>query len=137
LKEETMTDPGPLRGPDITRYLTSATAFGVTGAASPDGVPTIELTSEPSIHGTHGSVRVRVTTSTESALAADVSWGNRGRARCRSADSIRVWGTFSPEAELVIRAPGPVRLVARSVAGAVLAGPTTVSAELESASLVW
>jgi hypothetical protein len=73
-----MNDPGPLRGPDITGFLTSPTAFGVTGAASPDGIRTIELTSEPSIHGAHGSVRVRLNTSTDSALSADVSWGRRG-----------------------------------------------------------
>ena len=132
-----MTDPGPLRGPDITRHLASPTAFGVTGAASPDGVQTIEFTSEPSVHGAHGSVRVRFTTSTDPALTAEISWGTRGRAGCRSADSIRVWGAFSPEADVVIRASGPIRLVARSGAGALLAGPTILSPELDAVSFVW
>src|SRR4051812_36143678 len=107
-----MTDPGPVRGPDITDRLKYATSFGVTGASSPDGVPTIELTSEPSVHGPHGSVHVGFEGSPEVTLIANVSWGNSGRAMCRSADSIRVWGSFSPEADLVIRASGQVRLIA-------------------------
>jgi hypothetical protein len=132
-----MDDPGPLRGPDITQHLQNPRSFGVTGAASPDGVQTIEFTTEPSVHGAHGSVRVSFADSEGPALTADISWGSRGRAACRSLDSIRIWGAFSPEADLVVRAPGQVRLVARSGAGVVLGGPATVSSELEPMSFAW
>ena len=132
-----MNDPGPLRGPDITPHLENPTSFGVTGGASPDGVQTIEFITEPSVHGVHGSVRVRFAVSEGPSLTADISWGNRGRTTCRSPDSIRVWGRFSPEADLVLRAPGRVRLVARSGAGVVLGGPAIVSAEVELMSFAW
>lgn len=132
-----MPDPGKLRGPDITMHLSKPAAFGVSGAASPDGVRTIELTTEPSVHGPHGSVRVRFAASTDPMLAVEISWGNRGRAACRSADSIRVWGAFSPDVDLKIRSPGQVRLVTRSGAGAILAGPTIVSSEIDLLSFEW
>ncbi len=132
-----MRDPGALRGPDITTHLRNPAAFGVSGARAPDGVRTIELTTEPSVHGPHGVVRVRFAAGSEPVLTADISWGNRGRATCRSADSIRVWGAFSPGMELNIQSPGQVRLVTRSGAGAVLAGPTIVSSEIDSVSFEW
>jgi len=132
-----MTDPEPLKGPDITHHMKNPASCGVGGATSPDGVQTVELTSEPTVHGPHGSVHVRFARSDNPAVTAEVSWGSRGRAACRSADSIRIWGAFAPEAELVIRAPGSVRLVARSATGAILAGPTMVSPELESLTFVW
>jgi len=82
-------------------------------------------------------VGVTFTPSSNAGLSAKVSWGTRGQAFCRSADSIRVWGAFSPEVFLEIHAPGEVRLVARSGAGAVLAGPTVVSAEQDVTSFGW
>jgi len=132
-----MPDPGALSGPDISAQLKKPNNFGVSGAASPDGVQTIELTTEPSLHDPHGSARITFSASYNAGLSADVSWGNRGRAFCRSADSIRVWGAFSPEVDLKIRAPGEVRLVAHSAAGAVLAGPTIVSAQHDVTSFGW
>ena len=132
-----MSDPGPLHGPDITGRLTQARTFGVSGASSPDGVQTIELTSEPSVHGPHGSVHVHLDASSDATLTANVSWGSRGNAMCRSPDSIRVWGAFAPDVDLLIRAPGPVRLVVRSGAGDLLAGPTVVSADRNSIDFAW
>ena len=123
----------------ITRKsrLSKPDAFGVSGAASPDGIHTIELTTEPSVHGPNGAVRVTFAASSNAKLSADVSWGSRGRAFCHSADSIRVWGAFSPEVDLKIQAPGEVRLVARSGAGAVFAGPKIVSAEHDVMFIEW
>jgi hypothetical protein len=132
-----MDDPGPLRGPDIARHLENPTSFGVSGAESPDGVQTIEFTTEPSVHGAHGSVRVHFAAGADPVLRADISWGNQGRATCQSPDSIRIWGAFRPEADLVVRASGRVRLVVRSGAGIVLAGPATLSSGLEPMSLAW
>jgi hypothetical protein len=132
-----MTHPEPLRGPDITHHLKNPTSCGVGGAAAPDGVQTVELTSEPTVHGPHGFVHVRFALSEEPAVTAEVSWGSRGRAMCRSADSIRIWGAFAPEADLLIRAQGGVRLIARSGTGAILAGPIIVSSAIESLSLAW
>jgi hypothetical protein len=132
-----MRDPRPLRGPDITKELGNPAAFGVSGAESPDGVRTIELMTEPSVHGPHGSVRVRFIPVSDPVLTADISWGNRGRATCRSADSIRIWGAFRSDVELDIQSTGEVRLVTRSGAGAVLAGPTIVSSEIDSLSFEW
>jgi hypothetical protein len=132
-----MRDPGALRGPDIAAQLANPAAFGVSGAKSPDGVRTIELTTEPTVHGPHGSVRVRFATASDSVLTADISWGNRGRATCRSADSIRIWGAFKSDVDLDIQSPGEVRLFARSGAGAVLAGPTIVSSGIDALSFEW
>lgn len=53
-----MSDPGALRGPNIADRLRNPDAFGVSGATSPDGVWTIELTTEPSVNGPHGAVRI-------------------------------------------------------------------------------
>jgi hypothetical protein len=89
------------------------------------------------VHGPHGSLRISFSASSNAGLSAKVSWGTRGQAFCRAADSIRVWGAFSPEAELKIHPPGEVRLIARSGAGAVLAGPTIVSAEHDVTSFGW
>lgn len=132
-----MHDPGPLRGPDISSRLRQPTGFGVTGASAPDGIPTIEFTSDPAVHGAHGAVRARFGPVSDSGLVADISWGPRGHATCRSADSIRVWGSFSAAPEVVISAPGAVRLIARSSDGEVLAGPIMVSPDLAPPSLVW
>lgn len=132
-----MNDPGPLRGPDISGRLRHLKAFGVTGATAPDGVSTIEFTTDPAVHGAHGEVRPRFGDIRESGLAADVSWSANGRVMCRSVDSIRVWGSFSAGADVVIHAPGAVRLVARSADGAVLAGPVTISPELAPPPLAW
>lgn len=132
-----MDDPGPLRGPDLSNRLHRSNAFGVTGATAPDGVPTIEFTTDPAVHGAHGAVRARFAPTADSELVATISWGSRGQAMCRSADSIRVWGSFSPTADVVIHAPGAVRLIARSAAGAVLAGPVMVSTEAAPLPLEW
>jgi len=132
-----MSDPGALRGPNITERLRNPDAFGVSGATSPDGVQTIELTTEPSVHGPHGAARIRFVATSEPTLTAEISWGNHGRAMCRSADSIRVWGAFSPDVDVSIRAPGQVRLIARSGAGALLAGPTVVSSALGVTAFEW
>jgi hypothetical protein len=48
-----------------------------------------------------------------------------------------VWGAFRPEADVVVRASGPIRLVARSGAGTLLAGPTVVSPEFAAMSFAW
>jgi len=132
-----MDDPGPLHGPDISEQLQQPRAFGVSGATAPDGVPTIEFTTDPAVHGAHGAARVWVGPSAESRLQATVSWGAAGRAMCQSADSIRVWGRFGPETEVEIRAPGAVRLIVRSPAGAVLTGPIMVSPDLAPHNLAW
>ena len=132
-----MNDPERLEGPDISDYLRQPNSFGVSGARAPDGVPTIEFTTNPAVHGAHGVVRVRFGPAADAGLVAAISWGPRGQATCRSADSIRVWGSFSPDADLEIRARGAVRLIARSVAGAVLAGPIMVSPDDTATSLVW
>lgn len=132
-----MNDPERLRGPDISDRLHQRNSFGVTGAIAPDGVPTIEFTTDPAVHGAHGVVRARFGPAADAGLVAAISWGARGQAMCRSADSIRVWGSFSPDAELEIRAPGAVRLIARSAAGTVLAGPIVVSPDHTPPPLVW
>lgn len=132
-----MNDLERLAGPDISDHLRQPNSFGVTGASAPDGVPTIEFTTNPAVHGAHGVVRARFGPAVDAGLVAAISWGARGHATCRSADSIRVWGSFSPDAELEIRAPGAVRLIARSAAGAVLAGPIMVSPDHTPPSLVW
>src|SRR5512143_3759593 len=132
-----MNDPERLEGPDISDHLRRPNSFGVSGARAPDGVLTIEFTTIPAVHGAHGAVRVRFGPAADAGLVAAISWGARGQATCRSADSIRVWGSFSPDAELEMRAPGAVRLIARSAAGTVLAGPIVVSPDHTPPPLVW
>ena len=132
-----MHDPGRLSGPDISDHLCQPDSFGVTGASAPDLVPTIEFTTDPAVHGAHGAVRARFGPAADSGLVAAISWGARGQATCRSADSIRVWGSFSPDVELEIRARGAVRLIARSAVGTVLAGPIMVSPDRTAPPLVW
>lgn len=148
-----MDDIGPVESSDITRHLRHAESFGVTGARSPDGHPTIELTTSPDLHGPHGRVSVRWTdtampscsemceapepTATTTAFTADLKLAGRGFVRCRSSDAMRFWGRFSPEAELVVASTGDVRLVARTIAGEVLAGPITVSPDAPPTVLSW
>jgi hypothetical protein len=130
-------DPGPLRGPDVRPQLRHAESFGVTTGQAADGVPTIEFTTDPAVHGPTGRVDVQCAASGGRGLTAAVRFGDRGRATCQSRDSIRVWGRFAPDVEVVVGAPGAVRLVARTPAGAVLAGPVMVRPDGSPTALAW
>jgi hypothetical protein len=132
-----MDDPGPLQDPDITAHLRHAASFGITTGQSVDGIATIELTTDLAVQGARGAVRVERAAPGEPRLFADVRRGGELRATCASRDSIRVWGRFAPEVELVIRSAEPVRLVARTPAGAVLAGPLLVQPDGPPTSLGW
>lgn len=132
-----MDDFGPLHGHDVSSHLRHPDAFGVATARADDGVPTIELTSDPAVQGAHGRVHVRRGSERRRRLFADVRRGGDARATCQSDDSIRVFGRFAPEVELVVGSDAAVRLVARTPAGAVLAGPVTLAADAPPTALVW
>ena len=132
-----MDDPGPLQGSDITAELRSANAFGVTTGRASDGIPTVELTTDPAVQGAHGSVRVERAAPTERRLFARLRLADGAWATCVSDDSIRVWGRFAPEVALVVRSAEAVRLVARTPVGAVLAGPLLVSPDAPPTVLGW
>jgi hypothetical protein len=148
----------PLDGPDISEHLRSVTGFGGTGALAPDGIPTIELTTDPATHGPHGQVAIRSagadtapepmdpscttggvprTASDVRPLVAVLRLGPRGLVSARSRDSIRFWGRFAPEAELEVSATGAVRLVARAPDGEVLAGPVMLAPAGPPLTLAW
>lgn len=152
-----MPDFERLRGPDISRQLANPRGFGVAAGRAPDGIPTIELTTDPAVHGPHG--RVSVTCSTVEipvcgdggcdtmlpasrpaharSLSAELRVPNAGWARCQSDDSIRIWGRFPLDAELRVGSEHEVRLVARTPSGEILAGPVIVSADQAPTSLDW
>lgn len=132
-----MDDFAPLQGVDITAHLRDARGFGVTSGRAPDGVPTIEFTTDPAVHGPHGHIDARHAGVAGRRLTADVEFSGRGRAACASDDSIRIWGRFVPEATVVVMSAGPVRLVARTPDGDVLAGPVTISADAGPVELSW
>ena len=132
-----MNDPGPLQGVDITPHLQSPDSFGVTTGRSPDGVPTVEFTTDPAVQGSHGAVRVERAAAGAPRLHAAFEFGRRGRVTCESDDSIRVWGRFAPEVQVLVRAAEAVRLVARTPGGTVLAGPVLVAPTAPLASLRW
>jgi len=134
--------------------LSSATSFGVTRAHIPDGRPTIELTTDPAIHGLHGAVNVRCTTEqipicgnaadgvacdapAGTSFSAQLAFAERGWVRCVSEDAMRFWGRFDPNADLIVGSIGDVRLIARTPRGDVLAGPITLSPGAPPTSLVW
>src|SRR5690349_11318808 len=135
--EDDMDDPGPVRGPDITEPMQDGRSFGITAAEAADGIHTVEFTTDPAVHGPHGLVVVRHTGVSGRPLTADVQWPGRGRAACASNDSIRVWGRFDPNADVTVMSHGPVRLVVRSPAGAVLAGPISIAADAPDVELTW
>ena len=132
-----MSDPGPLEDADITPHLRHAGSFGVTTGRSPDGVPTVEFTTDPVVQGPHGAVRVERGAAGERRLQAAIEFGARGRATCQSDDSIRVWGRFAPAARVRVGAAETVRVVARTPGGALLAGPVLMAPTDPSASLRW
>jgi hypothetical protein len=132
-----MDDFGPLHGYDASSHLRHPDAFGVGTGRSADGVPTIELTTDPKVQGAHGRVHVRRGSERRRGLFADVRRGDEARATCQSDDSIRVFGRFAPEVELIVGSDAAVRLVARTPAGAVLAGPVTFAVDAPPTALVW
>jgi hypothetical protein len=149
-----MTAGEPLQGPDISQRLRSPRGFGVTAARAPDDVPTIELVTDPTVHGPSAQINIcragpddGLTASFGACARGDspplqaslVAWlqvGDRGWLQCASQDSIRFWGKFSPAAELVVESSIPIRLVARTPAGDVLAGPVTLAHE-SPITLTW
>src|SRR5688500_1564656 len=71
-------DAGPLRGPDVGPHLQHAESFGVTTGRAADGVPTIEFTTDPAVHGPRGRVDARHAASGRRRLSVDVRFGDRG-----------------------------------------------------------
>jgi hypothetical protein len=136
-REESVKEPGPLKGPDVRPHLREAGSFGVTTGRAVDGVRTIEFTTDPAVHGAHGRVDARCTVApSRRRLTAEVHFGDRGWARCESRHSIRVWGRFAPTVEVRIGAAA-VRLVARTPEGDVLAGPVVVRPDETRTVLAW
>ena len=133
-----MEDPGPLDGDDLTAARGSSGAFGVTTGRSRDGTPTVEFTSDPVAHGPHGRVRVTRAAPMERRLFVRVRLPDQGWATCQSDDSVRVWGRFAPDVEVELRSAETVRIVVRTPAGAVLAGPALMPPEANApAVLQW
>jgi hypothetical protein len=140
--------PGALRGPDVRSALRRG-SYGVTGASAPDGVSTVEFTTDAAVHGPRGAVRVRRGPVPDEGAApapaarstrwlrAELRWATGGLARCGSDDSVRFFGPFDPPAEAIVDAAGAVRLVARAPDGTLLAGPVTLGADDDSAALDW
>jgi hypothetical protein len=129
-------DPGPLAGDDLTSELRHPSAFGITVGRSGDGTPTVEFTTDPDVQGAHGGVRVQRAAPTGRRLFARVGLGRDAWATCQSDDSIRVWGRFAPDVELELRSAEAVRVVARTSAGAVLAGPILLPPEASAPVLL-
>lgn len=137
----------PLQGPGISDRLRSSRGFGVTAARALDDVPTIELTTDPTIHGPRTQITIRRagpddrlgaafgtcargdSPSVRASLVARLQLDDRGWVQCASQDSIRFWGQFGPAADLVVESSFTIRLVARTPAGDVLAGPVTLAHE--------
>jgi hypothetical protein len=132
-----MTDPGPLDGDDITADLRHPDMLGVGLGCSADAAPTIELTTDPAVHGPHGLVQVRRGAPTERRLLARIERPGTVRATCQSDDSIRIWGRFAPEVDLVVHATEAVRLVVRTPGGSVLAGPLLLAVDGPPTTLQW
>ena len=133
-----MDDFGPLLGGyDASSQLRHPDVFGVTTGRATDGVPTIELTTDPAVQGAHGRVHVRRGPERRRRLFTDVRRGDDARATCQSDDSIRVFGRFAPDVQLVVGSDAAVRLVARTPAGDVLAGPVTLAADGPPTTLAW
>ena len=149
-----MTAGEPLQSPDISDRLRSPRGFGVTAARALDDVPTIELTTDPTIHGLRGLIKIRRagpddrlrtsfgtcqrgdSASVHASLVARLQLGDRSWVQCMSQDSIRFWGRFSAAADLVVESSFPIRLVVRTPAGDVLAGPVTLANE-SPITLTW
>jgi hypothetical protein len=135
-----MDDFGPLRGTDVTAHLRHAEGFGGAGGHAADGVPTIELMTDPAVQGAHGGVSVRfgaLNNAKRSRLSAELRMAGRGTVWYGSSDSIRFWGRFAPDAEIVIGSPAAVRVVARTPKGKLLAGPIIVSPDAPPVSFTW
>lgn len=132
-----MSDPGPLHGDEITADLRHPDMLGVGLGRSADAAPTIELTTDPAVQGAHGLVHVQRGAPTERRLVARIERPGEVRATCQSDDSIRIWGRFAPAVDLVVHATEAVRLVVRTPAGSVLAGPLLLAPDGTPTALQW
>jgi len=142
----------PLAGSDISRHLQTPRGCGVSRGTSADGIPTVELTSNPAVHGPHGAILIQpfraaplacainVDADTKPAplpaLVADLRTANE-YLRGMSDDSVRFWGDVGSESNLFIFAAAAVRVVVCAVDGSVLAGPLEFDASVSRVDLVW
>ena len=110
---------------------------GICGIPSPAEGRTLEVVSDVARHGCHGVVSLTFLPAHPGSLIAELSIDGRERARCASLGSIRLWGRFSCGTHIRVAAAGPVRLVARTPTGEVLAGPVELRPERPWATFQW
>lgn len=110
---------------------------GVCGIPSPVEGRVVEFVASNGRSGRHGTVGVTLLPGHAGSLLAELSVGGQERARCASHESIRFWGRFGGDTHVRLAADGAVRLVARSAAGEVLAGPVEIGPARPWATLAW
>ena len=111
--------------------------IGVAGVPTSGTQPHVEFLNLGTDGHRGGTVQVRMVPAHRGSLVADVEVGGRVRASCVSSGSIQVRGRFSDGTQLRLAADGPVRLIARTQEGIVLAGPVEIRPERPWATLRW
>jgi hypothetical protein len=111
--------------------------IGVAGVPTSGAQPHVEFLMLGADGHRGGSVQVRMVPAHRGSLVADVEVGGRVRASCVSNESIQVRGRFKDGTQLRLAADGPVRLVARTHEGTVVAGPIEIRPERPWATLRW
>ena len=120
----------------VARVLGRA-PIGVAGVPNDGTQPHVEFLTLGAVSHRGGGVQVRMVPAHRGSLVADVEVGGRIRASCVSSESIQVRGRFSDGTQLRLAADGPVRLIARTQEGIVLAGPVEIRPERPWATLRW
>ena len=120
----------------VARVLGRA-PIGVAGVPNNGTQPHVEFLTLGADSHRGGGVQVRMVPAHRGSLVADVEVGGRIRASCVSSESIQVTGRFSDGTQLRLAADGPVRLIARTQEGIVLAGPVVIRPERPWATLRW
>ena len=111
--------------------------IGIAGVPTRGTQPHVEFLTLGADGHRAGSVQVRMVPAHRGSLVADVEVGGRVRASCVSSESIQVRGRFSDGTQLRLAADGPVRLIALTQAGIMLAGPVVIRPERPWATLQW
>ena len=111
--------------------------IGVAGVPSSGAQPCVEFLTVGADGHRGGSVQVQMVPAHRGSLVADVVVGGRVRASCVSSESIQVRGRFRDGTQLRLAADAPVRLIAVTQEGIVVAGPIEIRPERPWATLRW
>ena len=120
----------------VARLLHRAPS-GVAGVPTAGTRPQVEFLALGANAHRSGGVQVRMVPAHQGSLVAELEVGGRVRASCVSTASIQMRGRFRTGTQLRLAADGPVRLVARTEDGVLLAGPVEIRPEQPWATLRW